>query len=59
MSTSVRSRTSMSVIEPSTDFPTFDDGEPVHQAPLRIAALAIIGALVVAAVVGFVVGSIL
>ena len=59
MSTSVRSRTSMPVIEPSTDFPTFDDGEPIHQAPLRMAALVIAGALVVAAVVGFVVGYIL
>lgn len=59
MSTSVRSRTSMPVIEPSTDFPTLDDGEPIHQAPLRIAEFVIAGALAVATIVGFVVGYIL
>ncbi|HEU4355413.1 MAG TPA: hypothetical protein VFT27_07465 [Actinomycetota bacterium] len=56
MSTSVRSRVPAPVIEPSTDFPTPDDGDPIHRAPLRIAALVIAGALVLAAVVGFVVG---
>jgi hypothetical protein len=49
----------MPVIEPSTDFPTLDDGEPIHQAPLRIAEFVIAGALVVATIVGFVVGYIL
>lgn len=59
MSTSVRSRLPAPVIEPSTDFPTPDDGEPIHRAPLRIAALFIAGALILAAVVGFVVGFII
>ena len=59
MSTSVRSRLPAPVIEPSTDFPTPDDGEPIHRAPLRIAAMVIAGALVLAAVVGFVVGFVL
>jgi len=59
MSMSVRSRTSMPVIEPSTDFPTFDDGEPIHRAPLRIAAIVIAGALTAAAAVGFVLGYVL
>jgi hypothetical protein len=59
MSTSVRSRVPAPVIEPSTDFPTPDDGEPIHRAPLRIAAMVIAGALVLAAVVGFVVGFVL
>jgi hypothetical protein len=47
------------VIEPSTDFPTPDDGEPIHRAPLRMAAMVIAGALVLAAIVGFVVGFVL
>jgi hypothetical protein len=47
------------VIEPSTDFPTPDDGEPIHRAPLRIAALVIAGALVLAVIAGFVVGYVL
>jgi hypothetical protein len=59
MSTSVRSRVPAPVIEPSTDFPTPDDGEPIHRAPLRVAALVIAGALVLAGVVGFVVGFVL
>jgi len=59
MSTSVRSRVPTPVIEPSTDFPTPDDGEPIHRAPLRIVALVIAGALIVAAIVGFVVGYVL
>ena len=59
MSTSVRSRVPMPVIEPSTDFPTSDDGEPIHRAPLRIAALVIAGALILATVVGYVIGSVL
>ena len=59
MSMSVRSRTLMPVIEPSTDFPTFDDGEPIHRAPLRIAAIVIAGALTAAAAVGFVLGYVL
>ena len=59
MSTSVRSRLPAPVIEPSTDFPTPDDGVPIHRAPLRIAALVIAGALFLAAVVGFVVGFII
>jgi len=59
MSTSVRSRVPMPVIEPSTDFPTPDDGEPIHRAPLRIAALVIAGALILATVVGYVIGSVL
>jgi len=49
----------MPVIEPSTDFPTFDDGEPIHRAPLRIAAIVIAGALTAAAAVGFVLGYVL
>ena len=59
MSMSVRSRVPMPVIEPSTDFPTPDDGEPIHRAPLRIAALVIAGALILATVVGYVIGSVL
>lgn len=58
MSTSVRSRAPAPVM-PSTDFPTPEDGEPIHRAPLKIAALVIAGALVVAGVVGFVVGYVL
>jgi len=52
-------RISAPVLEPSTDFPTPDDGEPIHRAPLRIAALVIAGALAVAAIVGFVIGYVL
>lgn len=59
MPTQVRSRVPAPVIEPSTDYPTPDDGEPIHRAPLRIAAFVIAGALALAAVVGFVVGYVL
>ncbi len=59
MSISARSRIPMPVIEPSTDFPTPDDGEPIHRAPLWLAALVIAGALALCAVVGFVVGRVL
>ncbi|MGZ8637096.1 MAG: hypothetical protein ACXWX2_09005 [Actinomycetota bacterium] len=47
------------MIVPSTDFPTPDDGEPIHRAPLRIAALVIAGGLMLAAAVGYVLGSVL
>jgi hypothetical protein len=59
MSTSVRSRVPIPVIEPSTDFPTPDDGEPIHRAPLWLAGFVIAGALALCAVVGFVVGLVL
>lgn len=59
MSTLVRSRIPAPVIEPSTDFPTPDDGEPIHRAPLKVAAIVITGGLILAAVVGFVVGYVL
>jgi hypothetical protein len=59
MSTQVRSRVPAPVIEPSTDYPTPDDGESIHRAPLRVAVFVIAGALALAAVVGFVVGYVL
>lgn len=59
MSTDVKSRVPAPVIEPSTDFPTTDDGEPIHRAPLKVAWLVIAGIVVVAAIVGFVLGYVL
>ncbi len=56
MSTSLRSRVRPPVLEPSTDFPTLDDEEPVHRAPLWLAALVISGAILAGAVTGFVAG---
>lgn len=56
MSTSVMRRSAPPpVIEPSTDFPTFEDQEPVRRSRAWIVALVVLGALVVGAV-GFVVG---
>ena len=56
MSTSVMRRSAPPpVIEPSTDFPTFEDEEPVRRSRAWIVALVVLGALVVGAV-GFVVG---
>ncbi len=52
MSTSVRPAPGP-VIQPSTDFPTPDDGEPIHSAPLKLAWFVVAGALVVAAIVGY------
>jgi F0F1-type ATP synthase assembly protein I len=59
MPTSAMPRMTAPALEPSTDFPTDDDGEPIHRARLRMAALVIAGALVAAAVVGFVIGYVL
>jgi hypothetical protein len=56
MSTSVMRRSAPPpVIEPSTDFPTLEDEEPVRRSRAWIVALVVLGALVVGAV-GFVVG---
>jgi hypothetical protein len=56
MSTSVvPRRVPPPVFEPSTDFPTLEDDEPVRRSRAWIVALIVTAALVVAAV-GFVVG---
>src|SRR5512134_2782810 len=56
MSTSVMRRPAPPpVIEPSTDFPTLEDEEPVRRSRIWIVALAVVGALLVAAA-GFALG---
>ena len=56
MSTSVvPRRVPPPVFEPSTDFPTLEDEEPVRRSRVWVVALIVIAALLVAGV-GFIVG---
>jgi hypothetical protein len=56
MSTSVMRRSAPPpVIEPSTDFPTLEDEEPVRRSYAWLVALVLLGAVVVGAI-GFAVG---
>ena len=52
----VKSRSTLPVLGPSTDYPTLDDEVPAHRAPLWLAALVIGAAILAAAATGFVVG---